>query len=92
MTRLLWDLKFVTVFTSYRQSATLLNMLVTCGAELLVQHEPKATAAILNLGPGGSWIVFRGWEKITTLFLLTCNWNLASHAVMNVDNKVIFGL
>jgi hypothetical protein len=60
MPRLLWDLKFVTVFTSSRQCATLLNMLVTCGAELLVQHEPQARAAILNLGPGGPWIVFRG--------------------------------
>jgi hypothetical protein len=37
-----------------------LNMLVTCGAELLVQHEPQARAAILNLGPGVPWMVFRG--------------------------------
>jgi hypothetical protein len=69
MPRLLWGLKFVTVFTSSRQCATFLNMFVTCVAELFVRHEPQAREAILNLRPVGPWIVFGGfvivnWKKV----------------------------
>ena len=31
-------------------------------------------------------------EKIANLFLQNCNWNLASHAVINVGSKVIYGM
>jgi hypothetical protein len=33
-----------------------------------------------------------GVKKITTVFFLTCNCNVASLSDINVDNKVIYGL
>jgi hypothetical protein len=53
-----------------------------------------AKAAALTWDPRDSFKEVRefGWKKITTLFSLNHNRNLAFHSIMNVSNEVICGL
>lgn len=70
-------------------------------SDLVFRPHHYCMAVVLDMGStdllGGPWTDFRGsvnfdWEKVTTLFAQTCNWNAAFHSVMIAGDKGIYDL